>query len=187
MALTVNPLGKGPHCAGRFGAELLGADLRAPPDAELIDTFEEAMARYAVVVVRDQIIDDAEQIRFARAFGPLELPPHMGIKRNVAPRIGVRPLRHLEPRRERRLPADRLVAHRVQQGQRAVSHRQLFQHAADQVVDAVSARRAARGWQHRVLRCARGLRRAASEKNARAPNRRQRNTGCGRRVSRAGT
>jgi alpha-ketoglutarate-dependent 2,4-dichlorophenoxyacetate dioxygenase len=87
MKLTVNPLGKRP-LEDKFAAELLGANLHVPPDSELIDTFEEAMARYAVVVVRDQMIDDAEQIRFARAFGPLELPPHMGIKRNVAPRIG---------------------------------------------------------------------------------------------------
>ena len=87
MKLTVKPLGRRP-LEGKFAAELLGADLHVPPDSELIDTYEEAMARYAVVVVRDQIIDDAEQIRFARAFGPLELPPHMGIKRNVAPRIG---------------------------------------------------------------------------------------------------
>ena len=80
MTLTVNPLG--PRFGeGGFGAELLGADLHEPPTDELIDTFNEAMARYAVVVVRDQVIDDAEQIRFARAFGPLELPPHMGIKR----------------------------------------------------------------------------------------------------------
>jgi alpha-ketoglutarate-dependent 2,4-dichlorophenoxyacetate dioxygenase len=33
-----------------------------------------------VVVLRDQHIDDAEQVRFARAFGPLELPPHMGMR-----------------------------------------------------------------------------------------------------------
>jgi alpha-ketoglutarate-dependent 2,4-dichlorophenoxyacetate dioxygenase len=33
-----------------------------------------------VVVVRDAHIDDAEQVRFARAFGPLELPPHMGMR-----------------------------------------------------------------------------------------------------------
>jgi alpha-ketoglutarate-dependent 2,4-dichlorophenoxyacetate dioxygenase len=82
--LRVNSLGPG----GRFAAELLGADLHAPPSRELIDTFNAAMATYAVVVVRDAHIDDAEQIRFARAFGPLELPPHMGLKRNVAPRIG---------------------------------------------------------------------------------------------------
>jgi alpha-ketoglutarate-dependent 2,4-dichlorophenoxyacetate dioxygenase len=38
------------------------------------------MAQYAVLVVREAHIDDAEQIRFARAFGPLELPPHMGMQ-----------------------------------------------------------------------------------------------------------
>ena len=39
------------------------------------------MARFALVVLRDQFISDEEQIRFSRAFGPLELPPHMGLKR----------------------------------------------------------------------------------------------------------
>ena len=38
------------------------------------------MATYAVVVVRGQDINDEEQVRFARAFGPLELPPHMGMR-----------------------------------------------------------------------------------------------------------
>jgi alpha-ketoglutarate-dependent 2,4-dichlorophenoxyacetate dioxygenase len=84
MTLTVNPVGQDRH----FGAELVGANLNEPPSRELLDTFNAAMATYAVVVVRDAHIDDAEQIRFARAFGPLELPPHMGLKRNVAPRIG---------------------------------------------------------------------------------------------------
>jgi alpha-ketoglutarate-dependent 2,4-dichlorophenoxyacetate dioxygenase len=79
MGLSVNRLG--PQFAnGEFAAELLGADLRQPPSDELVDTMEAAMARYAVVVVRDAHIDDAEQVRFARAFGPLELPPHMGMQ-----------------------------------------------------------------------------------------------------------
>ena len=79
MGLSVNQLG--PQFAdGAFGAELLGANLHEPPTDELVDAFEEAMARYAVVVLRDQHIDDAEQVRFARAFGPLELPPHMGMR-----------------------------------------------------------------------------------------------------------
>ena len=79
MGFTVNRLG--PQFAkGVFGAELLGANLHQPPTDELVDAFEEAMAKYAVVVLRDQHIDDAEQIRFARAFGPLELPPHMGMR-----------------------------------------------------------------------------------------------------------
>lgn len=72
MALTVNPLHP------MVGAELIGADLKAEPDAELVKMVEEAMDRYAVTVVRDADISDEEHIRFSRAFGPLELPPSMG-------------------------------------------------------------------------------------------------------------
>ena len=78
MTYTVNLLGPRSGDAG-IGAEMLGANLHLPPSPELITAFNEAMAKYAVVVLRDQFIDDAEQIRFARAFGPLELPPHMGV------------------------------------------------------------------------------------------------------------
>jgi alpha-ketoglutarate-dependent 2,4-dichlorophenoxyacetate dioxygenase len=63
-----------------FAAEMLGADLRLAPSATLADAVNDAMARHAVLVIRDQAIDDAQQIRFARLFGPLELPPHMGLK-----------------------------------------------------------------------------------------------------------
>jgi len=79
MTFTVNRLG--PQFArGAFGAELLGANLHEPPGDALIDAVEVAMARYAVVVLRGQDISDEEQVRFARAFGPLELPPHMGMR-----------------------------------------------------------------------------------------------------------
>jgi len=79
MTFTVNRLG--PQFAqGAFAAELLGANLHEPPDDTLIDAVEEAMAKYAVVVLRGQEINDEEQVRFARAFGPLELPPHMGMR-----------------------------------------------------------------------------------------------------------
>ncbi|HEU4593316.1 MAG TPA: TauD/TfdA family dioxygenase [Steroidobacteraceae bacterium] len=78
MALIVNRLG--PQLEyGPFAAEIRGADLHRPPDETLIRAVNTAMAEYAVVVLRDQHIDDAEQVRFARAFGPLELPPHMGM------------------------------------------------------------------------------------------------------------
>ncbi|WP_129794408.1 TauD/TfdA family dioxygenase [Sphingosinicella sp. CPCC 101087] len=64
-----------------FAAELIGADLAQDPDAALVQTVEEAMTRYAVVVVRDQThVGDDEHIRFSRAFGPLELPPSLGFK-----------------------------------------------------------------------------------------------------------
>jgi alpha-ketoglutarate-dependent 2,4-dichlorophenoxyacetate dioxygenase len=82
MPYTVRPL----HAL--FGAELIGADLHRPPSSELIAAVNDAMAKYAVIAVRGQFIDDDEQIRFSRAFGPLELPPHMGMKRgDLKPRL----------------------------------------------------------------------------------------------------
>lgn len=68
MSLIVKPL----HPI--FAAEIIGADLTRPPDAELVGTVEDAMAKYAVCVVRDASTDDDDHIRFSRAFGPLELP-----------------------------------------------------------------------------------------------------------------
>jgi alpha-ketoglutarate-dependent 2,4-dichlorophenoxyacetate dioxygenase len=79
MSFIVNRLGP-QFGAGGFAAEFLGADLHQQPSDDLVAAFEEAMATYAVVVVRDAHIDDVEQVRFARAFGPLELPPHMGMR-----------------------------------------------------------------------------------------------------------
>lgn len=58
-----------------FAAEIIGADLTQPPDAELVRLVEDTMAQYAAAVVRDARISDEEHIRFSRAFGPLELPP----------------------------------------------------------------------------------------------------------------
>lgn len=57
-----------------FAAELIGADLTRAPDQPLIDLVEGAMAEHGVLVVRGCDIGDADQLRFARAFGPLELP-----------------------------------------------------------------------------------------------------------------
>lgn len=62
-----------------FAAELVGADLRETPSPELVATVEAAMDAYAVLVIREQAIGDDEHIRFSRAFGPLELPPELGI------------------------------------------------------------------------------------------------------------
>lgn len=62
-----------------FAAELLGADLHEPPSAELVELVEAAVDAYAVLVIRGQQIDDDEHVRFSRAFGPLELPPELGI------------------------------------------------------------------------------------------------------------
>ena len=87
MTLTVNPLQ--PESGNpAFAGELLGADPHEPPSPALIAAVEAAMAGFAVVVLRNQAIDDDEQLRFARAFGPLELPPHWGLPGNTRPRVG---------------------------------------------------------------------------------------------------
>jgi alpha-ketoglutarate-dependent 2,4-dichlorophenoxyacetate dioxygenase len=74
VALTVRPL----HPV--FAAEVLGADLRLEPSPVLVETVEQALAQYAVVAVRGQEISDEDHIRFSRAFGPLELPPDLGMR-----------------------------------------------------------------------------------------------------------
>jgi alpha-ketoglutarate-dependent 2,4-dichlorophenoxyacetate dioxygenase len=55
-----------------FAAEMTGVDLRTPPPPELVESIDAAMDQYAVVVVRDQYLDDDQQLAFARAMGPLE-------------------------------------------------------------------------------------------------------------------
>ena len=81
MSLTVNRLNP------LFGAEVIGADLAGPTDDRTVAHVIELMAEYAVIVIRDQDITDEDQIRFSRAFGPLEFPPHMGLKGPFTPRI----------------------------------------------------------------------------------------------------
>jgi len=64
-----------------FAAELRGVDV-ARPDAALVGLVEDLMREHAVLCIRGQgHIDDEQQLAFARAFGPLELPgntPHNG-------------------------------------------------------------------------------------------------------------
>ncbi len=61
---------------GIFAAELIGADLTVAPDSDLVDLVEALMAEHAVLCIRGGgHISDADHLRFARAFGPLELPP----------------------------------------------------------------------------------------------------------------
>jgi len=58
-----------------FAAEIIGLDTAAPVGADTIRIVEDAMARYGVCVIRDASLNDADQIRFSRAFGTIELPP----------------------------------------------------------------------------------------------------------------
>ena len=74
-----------------FAAELVGADLTQPPTEDLVETVESAMARFGVVIVRAAEISDEQQIRFSRAFGPLEIPSRpkeaLAAPRRMAPEL----------------------------------------------------------------------------------------------------
>lgn len=72
MALEVRPLQ--PAQPG-FAAEVTGTDLRELPGPALADTIERLMDEFAVIVLRDQAIDDDQQFAFASALGTLEPTP----------------------------------------------------------------------------------------------------------------
>lgn len=82
MSLSVQPI------PASFAAEILGADLHREPTSGLIDAVNTAVADHAVVVLRDQAITDEEQVRFSRAFGPLELPPKIRLTGSFKRRLG---------------------------------------------------------------------------------------------------
>ena len=56
-----------------FAAEAGGIDLRRPLDPEQIRAIEQAMDAHAVLVFRDQPLSQAEQVRLAESFGPLDI------------------------------------------------------------------------------------------------------------------
>jgi alpha-ketoglutarate-dependent 2,4-dichlorophenoxyacetate dioxygenase len=56
-----------------FAAEIGGVDLRELPSAATFAAIESALDRHAVLVFRDQAIDDDQQIAFTRLFGALDL------------------------------------------------------------------------------------------------------------------
>lgn len=66
MALSFTPL----HPL--FAAEVHGLDLRRTPDAAACEAIDRAMDRYAVLVFRDQQLDDDQEMAFGEALGPLE-------------------------------------------------------------------------------------------------------------------
>lgn len=68
-----------------FAAEVTGLDTSVAPSPQTVAEFERAMAEYAVCVIRDASLSDADHIRFSRAFGPLELPP--GGRGRIAPEL----------------------------------------------------------------------------------------------------
>jgi alpha-ketoglutarate-dependent 2,4-dichlorophenoxyacetate dioxygenase len=68
-----------------FAAIVTGIALDRDPDEETVRFVEDAMAEYAVVALRGSQADDARHLAFSRAFGPLELPPKMGISSVASP------------------------------------------------------------------------------------------------------
>ncbi len=58
-----------------IGAEVRGVDLREPLDPGTVETLELALLEHHVLFFRDQQITPAQQIAFARHFGPISIPP----------------------------------------------------------------------------------------------------------------
>jgi alpha-ketoglutarate-dependent 2,4-dichlorophenoxyacetate dioxygenase len=75
MTLTVTQL----H--DLFVAEIAGVDLTRPVPPETIPAIEAAIARHAVLVFRDQRINDDQQLAFSRCFGALEETGGTGISK----------------------------------------------------------------------------------------------------------
>ncbi|MGZ0187992.1 MAG: TauD/TfdA dioxygenase family protein, partial [Alphaproteobacteria bacterium] len=55
-----------------FAGEALGVDIAAGVTADIAAEIEAAMDHYAVLVIRDQKIDDDQQYAFSEHFGPME-------------------------------------------------------------------------------------------------------------------
>ena len=72
-----------------FAAEIIGLDISAPTTPETVNAVEDAMAKYAVCVIRDASLNDQDQIRFSLAFGTIEMPPQAEASRRpgVAPQL----------------------------------------------------------------------------------------------------
>jgi len=72
-----------------FVGEVTGIDAGRPLDGDTIGALNDAIDRYAVLVLRDQDLDDERQMAFARHFGDLELPRSgaANVKRRLPPAV----------------------------------------------------------------------------------------------------
>src|SRR5689334_19742276 len=66
MSITIRQVGP---C---FAGEVDGLDMRNPLSAEEATAIHAGMDKYAVLVFRDQQIDDAQQLAFTRSLGEIE-------------------------------------------------------------------------------------------------------------------
>jgi taurine dioxygenase len=66
--------------AGALGAEIVGADLSAPPSSELASAIRGALLEHLVVFLQDQRLSVPQFLAFARSFGkPIEYPLIKGL------------------------------------------------------------------------------------------------------------
>jgi alpha-ketoglutarate-dependent 2,4-dichlorophenoxyacetate dioxygenase len=72
-----------------FVGEVTGIDVGRPIDADTVAALNAAIDRYAVLVLRDQDLDDELQMAFARHFGELELPRSgaANVRRRLPPAV----------------------------------------------------------------------------------------------------
>jgi alpha-ketoglutarate-dependent 2,4-dichlorophenoxyacetate dioxygenase len=72
-----------------FVGEVSGVDVGRPIDAATLAALNAAIDRHAVLIFRDQDLDDERQMAFARNFGELELPRSGAakVKRRLRPEI----------------------------------------------------------------------------------------------------
>jgi alpha-ketoglutarate-dependent 2,4-dichlorophenoxyacetate dioxygenase len=70
MTIAIAPIDPTAH--PDFVGIVSGVDITRPIDAAAVAAIEAGMAKYAVLVFRDQRIDDEQQAAFSRHFGPLE-------------------------------------------------------------------------------------------------------------------
>lgn len=66
MALYIQPI-------GNAGAEILGVDLSKQISADDLIRIKDAFAEYGVIFFRDQSLSEAEHIKFAKNFGPINI------------------------------------------------------------------------------------------------------------------
>jgi alpha-ketoglutarate-dependent 2,4-dichlorophenoxyacetate dioxygenase len=69
--VSFEPLG------GVIGAAAVGVDMTHEPGPAVVETIEDALERYGVLVFRDQDITPQQQVQFSKAFGALELSPRV--------------------------------------------------------------------------------------------------------------
>src|SRR5262245_15809970 len=62
--------------SGALGAEISGVDLGAPQSNEAFAAIHQAFLDHQVIFFRDQHMTPAQQVAFARRFGPISVHPY---------------------------------------------------------------------------------------------------------------